>query len=51
MEAAICKKLIRQSAIAKASVTRMQNFIETGDCKLNDNQVRYEELPSILDKF
>jgi hypothetical protein len=29
----------------------MQNFIETGDRKLNDIQVRFEELPRILDKF
>jgi hypothetical protein len=51
MDSAIRKKLIKQRAFAKASLTRMQNFIETGDRKLNDIQVRFEELPRILDKF
>jgi hypothetical protein len=51
MDATMRKKLIRQRAVAKASLTRMQNFIETGDRKLYDIQVRFEELPKILDKF
>jgi hypothetical protein len=51
MDAAIRKKLIKQRGVTKASLTRMQNFIETGDRKLNDIQVRFEELPRILDKF
>jgi hypothetical protein len=42
---------IRQRAVAKASLTRMQTFIETGDCKLNDIQVRFDELPNIFSKF
>jgi hypothetical protein len=29
----------------------MQTFIETGDCKLNDIQVRFVELPNIFNKF
>ena len=29
----------------------MQTFIETGDCKLNDIQVRFDELPNIYSKF
>jgi hypothetical protein len=29
----------------------MQSFIETGDRKLNDIQVRYDELPNIFCKF
>jgi hypothetical protein len=51
MDAAIRKKLIIQRGVAKASLTRMQNFIESGDRKLNDIQIRFEELPRIFDKF
>jgi hypothetical protein len=29
----------------------MQSFIETGDRKLNDIQVRFEELPNIFNRF
>ena len=29
----------------------MQSFIETGDHKLNNIQVRYDELPKIYNKF
>ena len=28
----------------------MQTLIETGDCKLNDIQVRFDELPNIYNK-
>jgi len=44
-------QLIRQSAVAKSALTRMQTFIETGDRKLNDIQVRFDELPNIYNKF
>jgi hypothetical protein len=43
-------QLIRR-AVAKASLTRMQTFIETGDRKVHDIQVRFEELPKISDIF
>ena len=29
----------------------MQTFIETGERKLNDIQVRFDELPNIFNKF
>jgi len=45
------QQLIRQCAVAKASLTRMQTFIETGDRKLNDIQVRFDKLPNIFNKF
>ena len=51
MESELCKKLVRQRAVAKSSLTRLQNFIEVSECKLHDLQVRYEELPNILCKF
>ena len=38
-------QFIRQDAVAKSPLTRMQSFIETGDRKLNDIQVRFDELP------
>jgi len=44
-------QLFRLRAVAKSSLTRMQSFIETGDRKLNDNQVRSDELPKIYNKF
>jgi len=44
-------QLIRLSAVAQSSLTRMQSFIETGDRKLNDIQVRFDELPKIYNKF
>ena len=44
-------QLIRQRAIAKSAITRMQTFIERGDRKLNDIQVRFDELPNIYNKF
>jgi len=51
MDSAHRKKLVRQRAAAKSSLTRLQNFIEVSECKLQDLQVRYEELPNILCKF
>jgi hypothetical protein len=44
-------QLIRQRAVAKASLRRMQMFIETDDRKVHDIQVRFEELPKIFDRF
>jgi hypothetical protein len=51
MDAQRRTQLIRQRAVAKASLTRMQTFIETGDRKINNIQVRCEELPNIFNKF
>ena len=51
MDATRRTQLIRQRAVAKSALTRMQTFIETGDRKLNDIQVRFDELPNIYNKF
>ena len=51
MEAKRRTQLMRQRAVAKASLTRMQTFIETGDRKLQEIQVRFDELPNIFNKF
>ena len=39
------KQLIRHRAAAKASLTRFQKYIDSGECKVNQLQIRYE-LPS-----
>jgi hypothetical protein len=51
MEAVRRTQLVRQRAVAKSALTRLQTFIETGDRKLNDIQVRFDELPNIFNKF
>jgi hypothetical protein len=37
--------------VAKASLTRTQNFIEAGDLKVNEIKVRLDKPPSILSKY
>jgi len=51
MDATQRARIIRQRAVAKAYLTRMQSFIDTGDRKLNDIQVMFDELPNIYNKF
>jgi hypothetical protein len=51
MNAVQRQRFIRQQAVAKAALTRIQSFIDTGDRKLNDIQVCYDELPNIFCKF
>jgi len=41
-------QLIRQSAVAKSSITRMQTFIESGDRKINENQVNFNDVQGIF---
>jgi hypothetical protein len=51
MESSRRQEVVRQRVVAKGNLTRMQSFIETGDRKANDMQVRFEELPNIYNKF
>jgi hypothetical protein len=51
MDAFKRQQLVRQRAVAKGSLTRIQTFIETGERKLNDIQVRFGELLNIYNKF
>jgi len=51
MDATRRAQLIRQRAVDKSSTTIMQIFIETCDRKLNDIQVRFDELSNIYNKF
>ena len=51
MDAFKRQQLVTQRAVAKGRLTRMQAFIETGDRKLNEMQVRSEKLSNIYNKF
>jgi len=51
MDATHRPRLTRQSAVAKSSLTRTQSFIDLGERKLNDIQVRFDELLKIYNKF
>jgi len=44
-------QLIKRRAVAKASLTRLQNFLEAGDLKVNEIKVRQDKPPSILNKY
>ena len=44
-------QLIKRRAVAKASLTRMQTFIDSGDLKVNEIKLRLDKLPSILSKY
>jgi len=43
-------QIIRQRAVAKSALTRMQTFIESGDRKINEIQVRFDDLQGIFDR-
>ena len=41
-------QLIKQRAVARGMLSRIQNFIEVVDHKINEIQVRFNKLPGIL---
>jgi hypothetical protein len=51
MDAARRQKLIRQSAVAKASLSRMQTFIELRERKVNKIQVIFDDLQGIFNRY
>jgi hypothetical protein len=51
MDAAKRKQLIQRRGVVKASLSRMQTFIESGDRKIHEIQVRFDDLPSIFNKY
>ena len=51
MDAKRRTQLIRQRAVAKSALTRMQTFIESGDRKVNEIQVRFDDLQGIFDRY
>jgi len=44
-------QLIKRRAVAKASMTRLQNFIELADHKINEIQVRFNKLSDIFNIY
>jgi hypothetical protein len=51
MDPARRQELLRQRAVAKASLSRMQTFIDSDDRKVNEIQMRFNKLPDIFNKF
>jgi len=51
MDATRRTQLIRQRAVAKSALTRMQTFIETRDREVNEIQVRFDDLQGIFDRY
>ena len=45
------QQLIKQRAVARGMLSRIQNFIETGDQKTNEIQVRLNKLPDIFNRY
>jgi len=48
MDALQRQQLIKQRSVARGMLSRIQNFIEAGDQKINDIQMRFNNLPDIL---
>jgi hypothetical protein len=45
------QQLIKQRAVARGMLTRIQAFIETGEQKINDLQVRFNKLSDIFSRY
>ena len=44
-------KLIKQRSVARGMLSRIENFNEAGDQKINDIQVRFDKLPDIFNRY
>jgi len=44
-------QLIKQRAAARGMLSRIQNFTEVGDPKINEIQVRFNKLPDIFNRY
>jgi hypothetical protein len=51
MKSTLRQQLIKQRAVARGMLSRIQNFIEAGDQKLNDIQVSSNKLPDIFNRY
>ena len=51
MDAARRQQLIKQRAVARGMLSRIQNFIEVGDHKINEIQVRLNKLSDIFNRY
>jgi len=40
-----------ERAVAKSALTRLQTFIESGDRKVNEIQVRFDDVQVIFDRY
>jgi hypothetical protein len=45
------QRLIKQRAVARGMLTRVQNYIEAGHNKLNELQVRFNKLSDIFKRY
>jgi hypothetical protein len=50
MDATRSQQLIRQRAVAKACLSLMKTFIESDDHKVNEIQLRFDDLPDIFNR-
>ena len=44
-------QLTKQRSVARGMLSRIQNFIETGDQKINEIQVRFNKLTDIFNRY
>jgi hypothetical protein len=45
------QQLFKQRAVARGMLSHIQNFIEAGDRKINEIQVRYTKLSDIFNRY
>ena len=45
------QKLKNQRSVARGMLSRIQNFMETGDQKIHEFQVRFNKLPDIFTRY
>ena len=51
METSRRQQLIKQRSVARGMLSRIQTFIETGEQKVHDIQVRFNKLPDIFTRY
>jgi len=51
IDAARCQRLTKQKTMAQGMLTRIQHFIEAGEHKINEIQVRFDKLSDIFNRY
>ena len=51
MDSTCRTQLIKQRAVARGMLSRIQDFIEVGDHEINEIQVRFNKLPEIFNRY
>jgi hypothetical protein len=51
MDPAERKQLVKKRAVARGMLSRMQTFIESGEHKIQEIQVRFDDLPIIFNNY